>query len=65
MKHFQDALQKVRPTLSRDMHQRYEKLTEEFARQVVGSMADKTGQAAQKPAAKKEEKKPAEIRSAS
>jgi transitional endoplasmic reticulum ATPase len=68
MKHFQDALQKVRPTLSRDMHQRYEKLTEEFARQVVGPMADKTGQPEQKKTKKeekKEEKKPAEIRTAS
>ncbi|CAJ36077.1 CDC48 family AAA ATPase [Methanocella arvoryzae] len=59
MKHFEAALQKVRPTLSRDMHQRYEKLTAEFARQVVG-----TGETAPKKE-KKEEKKPAEIRTAS
>ncbi|WP_424358139.1 CDC48 family AAA ATPase [Methanocella sp. MCL-LM] len=61
MRHFEAALKKVRPTLSRDMAQRYEKLTAEFARQVVGTTEDTTGQKEQK----KEEKKPAEIRTAS
>jgi len=32
----------VRPTVSRDVAQRYERLTEEFARQVVGGFEDKT-----------------------
>ena len=60
MKHFQEALKKVRPTVSRDVAQRYERLTEEFARQVVGDFKDKT-----KEEKKPKEKKPAEMRTAS
>jgi hypothetical protein len=70
MKHFQDALKKVRPTVSRDVAQRYEKLTEEFARQVVGGFEDKTKE--KKPEEKApskekaaKEKKPVEVRTAS
>jgi transitional endoplasmic reticulum ATPase len=62
MKHFKEALKKVRPTVSRDVAQRYERLTEEFARQVVGGFEDKTKEEKK---SKKEEKKPAEMRTAS
>jgi len=63
MKHFEDALKKVRPTMERDMAQRYQKLTSEFARQVVGGLEDTTKE--KKPAKKEEkEKKPAEVRAA-
>jgi transitional endoplasmic reticulum ATPase len=62
MKHFQAALKKVRPTVSRDVAQRYERMTEEFARQVVGGFEEKPKEE-KKP--KKEEKKPTEIRTAS
>ncbi len=65
MKHFQDALKKVKPTVSRDMAQRYEKLTENFAKQVVGDMEDKTTGRPEQKKAKKNEKKPEEIRTAS
>jgi transitional endoplasmic reticulum ATPase len=63
MKHFRDALKKVRPTVSRDVAQRYERLTQEFARQVVGGF-EETPEERKKAAAKKEEKKPAEVRTA-
>jgi transitional endoplasmic reticulum ATPase len=59
MKHFQEALKKVRPTVSRDVAQRYEKLTEEFARQVVGGFEDKT-----KEEKKSKEKKSFEMKTA-
>jgi transitional endoplasmic reticulum ATPase len=71
MKHFQDALKKVRPTVSRDVAQRYERLTEEFARQVVGGYEEqpKEEKKPEEKAPSKEkatkEKKPAEIRTAS
>ncbi len=64
MKHFQDALKKVRPTVSRDVAQRYEQLTQEFARHVVGDFEDTTKPKEEKKP-KKEEKKPAEVRTAS
>jgi transitional endoplasmic reticulum ATPase len=70
MKHFHDALKKVRPTVSRDVAQRYERLTEEFARRVVGGFEDKTKEGKKpeenKPEGKKaKEKKQAEMRTAS
>jgi transitional endoplasmic reticulum ATPase len=67
MKHFQDALKKVRPTVSRDVAQRYERLTEEFARQVVGGYEDKTKETREKKLEEKKgkEKKPVEMRTAS
>ena len=65
MRNFQDALKKVKPTVSRDMAQRYEKLTEDFARQVVGDMEDKTSAQPEQKKVKKEEKKPVEIRTGS
>ncbi len=64
MKNFQAALKKVRPTVSRDVAQRYERLTEEFARHVVGDFEDTTKTKEEKKP-KKEEKKPAEVRTAS
>jgi transitional endoplasmic reticulum ATPase len=64
MKHFEDALKKVRPTVSRDVARRYEQLTQEFARHVVGDFEDKTKE--KKPEEKKpKEKKPAQMRTAS
>jgi transitional endoplasmic reticulum ATPase len=65
MKHFQDALKKVRPTVSRDVAQRYEKLTEEFARQVVGGFEDRTKEKAPSKEKAAKEKKPVEVRTAS
>jgi transitional endoplasmic reticulum ATPase len=65
MKHFQAALKKVRPTVSRDVAQRYERLTEEFARQVVGDFEDKTKEQKKPEEKKPKEKKPAEMRTAS
>ena len=64
MKNFHAALKKVRPTVSRDVAQRYERLTEEFARHVVGDFEDTTKTKEEKKP-KKEEKKPAEVRTAS
>ncbi len=42
MKHFTQALKKVKPTLSGDMAQRYDRLTEEFSRQSINVNAGDT-----------------------
>lgn len=61
MKNFEDALRKVKPTTSRDMMQRYERLAREFAKKVVD--IEETTSEPEK-VTRKEEKKPAEIRRA-
>jgi len=71
MKNFEAALKKIRPSASRESMRSYERLAENFARQVSG-LEEETGEEAAKIAetkekkeGKKEDKKPAEVRTAS
>lgn len=69
MKHFEAALKKIKPSASRDSMKGYERLAENFARQVT-DIEEETGEAVAKVAEKKEEKekkerKPAEVKPAS
>jgi transitional endoplasmic reticulum ATPase len=64
MKHFDAALKKIKPSASRESMKQYERLAENFARQVTSIEEEEAGKA---PAEKKEkkDKKPAEVRTAS
>jgi transitional endoplasmic reticulum ATPase len=67
MKHFETALRKIKPSASRESMKAYERLAENFAKQVT-EIEEATGEEAAKMAekkAKKEERRPAEVRTAS
>jgi ATP-dependent Zn protease len=70
MKHFDVALRKIKPSASRESMKAYERLAENFAREVT-EVEEETGEEAAKIAEKKEkkekkeEKRPAEVRTAS
>jgi transitional endoplasmic reticulum ATPase len=64
MKNFESALRKVKPSANREAMKSYEKLAEDFARQVT-DIEEETEEKLEKSAEKKEEKKPPEIRTAS
>ncbi|HTY90717.1 MAG TPA: CDC48 family AAA ATPase [Methanocella sp.] len=69
MKHFDAALKKIKPSASRESMKQYERLAENFARQVT-TIEEEAGQEPAKAESKKEEKekkekKPAEVRTAS
>ena len=64
MKNFESALKKVKPSANREAMKGYEKLAEDFARQVT-DIEEETAEKLEKSAEKNEEKKTSEIRTAS